>query len=102
MNSGEKVSLTLTVTAYAPGVVHDSFDDGSFEIFDEALLLIVKGERTGEKVSVMIDAQDAEQVALWNRPGIEIRVSVDRDFLDPNIILFSTLFEIEDTNPPVA
>jgi hypothetical protein len=70
------MSIVVTLLTYTEGAMHDSFDDGSFAIFDVATARIDEGPETGSEIEIIVDATDTDAVAVWNRVGGRVRAQL--------------------------
>lgn len=95
----KKTTVDLSILAYEAGAMYDSFDDGGFQIFDHANVQVIDGVRAGQTLSVWVDGQDREQVAMWNRPGGRLRTLIDDGLLGEEIALYSTAFTVVEVDP---
>lgn len=86
------VRLNLVIRDYRAGVVFDHYDDGGSEIFDVAEAEVVAGDRTGQRLRVLVPSESPE-AGTWNRPGERFEVGIDPDLLDGGATLFAGAFD---------
>jgi hypothetical protein len=87
------MKLVLHVRSCEPASVTDSYEDGSFQSFDSLEVDVVEGPRSGEHWRVLVESLSPE-AKRWNRPGQTLRVSIDPEQLDSQV-LFAPAFTIE-------
>ena len=99
MSVPDHLTLLIELVAYRPGAMHDDFGDGGYQSFDAVELRVVDGPRADARITAFVDPRDAAAVARWNRPGTQLRVTVDAELLDTTDVLFVGALAIEGTVP---
>ena len=99
MSASATISVVLTILTYTEGAMHDSFDDGSFAIFDVATAQIENGPEAGKEIEIVVDATDTDAVAVWNRVGGRVRAQVLRGKLADRASLPANAFLAAEVEP---
>ncbi len=87
------MKLELAIWSYDESAIFDDYDDASHAAFDVVIAEIVSGERSGEKLRILVES-GSPAARLWNRPGHKLRVSIDPEHLAAQE-LFAGAFTIE-------
>lgn len=95
MSAPGLLTLLIELVAYRPGAMHDDFGDGGHQSFDAVELRVVEGPLAGARITAFVDSRDVAAVARWNRPGTQLRVTVDAELLEATDVLFVGALAIE-------